>query len=287
MIHDPDVELWTFNDLEWDGKPVQRVGINFGAPGDRRADNGTLWLDWPSVGGPSPDLPLEVAPDDVKTFRVHSSLVRSSPGSGQLPWVAASGIEGVRRVRLTLAREPAESRAYTVRLHFMEPHQAGSTRRVFRVRLQGTEVLPELDIAGEAGAMTALVKEFRGIEVRDQLVVELDPIGSGARRNRSYADWRLSPSSFGGGAKSLRPPARGTRAAIIPVARCCALSTVPSLSSRIIESRVVSERVPVLARVWSKNWSDAQVQCRVAFCGPSAGRISAERKHGRKDSGWL
>ncbi len=39
--------------------------------------------------------------------------------------------------------------------------------------------------------------------------------------------------------------------------------------------------------VWSKNWSDAQVQCRVAFCGPSAGRISAERKHGRKDSGWL
>jgi hypothetical protein len=179
MIHDPDVEMWTFNDLGWDGKPVQRVGINFGAPGDRRADNGTLWLDWPSVGGPSPDLPLEVAPDDVKTFRVHSSLVRSSPGSGGLPWVAASGIEGVRSVRLTLAKEPAESRAYTVRLHFMEPRQAGSTRRVFRVRLQGTEVLPELDIAGEAGAMTALVKEFRGIEVRDQLVVELDPAGSG------------------------------------------------------------------------------------------------------------
>ena len=53
MIHDPSAEMWTFNDLPWDGKPVRRVGINFGAPGDRRADDGTLWLDWPSVGGPS------------------------------------------------------------------------------------------------------------------------------------------------------------------------------------------------------------------------------------------
>ena len=30
---------------------VRRVGINFGAPGNRKADDGTLWLEYPSVGG--------------------------------------------------------------------------------------------------------------------------------------------------------------------------------------------------------------------------------------------
>ena len=33
---------------------VRRVGINLGAPGDRKADDGTLWLEYPSVGGSSP-----------------------------------------------------------------------------------------------------------------------------------------------------------------------------------------------------------------------------------------
>ena len=180
MVHDPDVEMWTFNNLEWDGKPVRRVGINFGAPGNRRTDNGTLWLDWPSVGGPSPDLPLKVAPDDVETFRIHSSLVHTLPGSGDLPWVAASGLEGVRRVTLTLAKDPAAPRTYTVRLHFMEPREPGSAPRVFRVLLQGTEVLPSLNVAAEAGSTTALVKEFRGIEIRKCLSVELDPVPGGS-----------------------------------------------------------------------------------------------------------
>ena len=60
LVHDPQVELWTFNSLHWDGHRVRRVGINLGAPGDRGADDGTLWLDYPSVGGPSPDIPVTV-----------------------------------------------------------------------------------------------------------------------------------------------------------------------------------------------------------------------------------
>ncbi len=177
MMYDPEVEMWTFNDLEWDGAPVKRVGINFGAPGDRRADNGTLWLDWPSVGGPSPDLPLEIAPESVETFRYHSSLIRSAPESGDLPWVAASGIEDARRIVLTLAKAPAAPRRYTVRLHFMEPDESSQTHRVVRVRLQGAVVLSGLDVAAEVGHMTASVKEFPGIEVSDRLVVELDAAG--------------------------------------------------------------------------------------------------------------
>ena len=37
-----------------------RVGLNFGAPGDRVSDEGTLWLDQPDVGGPSQQVAVEL-----------------------------------------------------------------------------------------------------------------------------------------------------------------------------------------------------------------------------------
>ena len=54
MIHMPEAEMWTsFGTKEIKG-PIQRVGILLGAPGDRKAEDGTLWLEAPSVGGVSP-----------------------------------------------------------------------------------------------------------------------------------------------------------------------------------------------------------------------------------------
>ena len=63
LVPMPDVETWTFNPIPSSGQRVRRLGINFGAPGDRKADDGTLWLDFPSVGGPSPDVPLTITGD--------------------------------------------------------------------------------------------------------------------------------------------------------------------------------------------------------------------------------
>jgi len=45
--------------------PIRTIGINLGAPGDRRADNGTLWLEYPRVGGPSPDVPVSINPEKL------------------------------------------------------------------------------------------------------------------------------------------------------------------------------------------------------------------------------
>ena len=39
---------------------VRRLGINFGTRAIASADDGTLWLDFPSVGGTSPDVPLTI-----------------------------------------------------------------------------------------------------------------------------------------------------------------------------------------------------------------------------------
>ena len=176
LVHDPDVEVWTFNSFAWDGQPVRRVGVNFGAPGDRLAADGTLWLDYPSRGGRSPDIPITMEADPADYFRYHSSHVRADPDGGELDWVAASGVRGVRQVTLTLAKDQAQPRNYTVRLHFAEVDDLRPGQRVFDVRLQDERVLEGLDVVKLAGgANRALVMEFTGVEVTQRLEVSLAP----------------------------------------------------------------------------------------------------------------
>jgi len=176
LIHDPEAETWTFNAFAWDGQPVRRVGINFGAPGDRLAADGTLWLDYPSLGGPSPDIPVRLEPTSADYFRYHSSRVRADPDRGELNWVAASGVRGVRAVTLTLAKNPAPPRKYTVRLHFAEVDDLQPGRRVFNVSLQDRPVLEGLDVVKLAGGTNrALVAQFTAVEVTDKLKVSFSP----------------------------------------------------------------------------------------------------------------
>ncbi len=183
LRHMPGVEMWTFNDLKPGTEPVRNLGLNLGAPGDRRGDNGTLWLDYPSVGGPSPDPEVTVEPNQVTWFRQHATRLTA----GELPWVEASGAAGLRRLRVRLvpARPTAQGSAddadgsprfYTVRLHFMEPENLAPGQRVFDVGLQGQIVLPALDIRAQAGASrVGLVHEFTGIAVTDSLEISLQP----------------------------------------------------------------------------------------------------------------
>ncbi|MCK5804157.1 MAG: PQQ-binding-like beta-propeller repeat protein [Lentisphaeria bacterium] len=170
LVHMPSVESWATSTYTWDGARVKRIGINLGAPGDHRAKNGTLWLDYPSVGGESPDIPVAVTPAKPRWFYRHSARMRG----GELPWVAASGAEGLSKVTLTLCKAGTASVArYTVRLCFAEQGDLKPGDRVFGIALQGKRVIEQLDIVKEAGRATGLVREFRGVQVADTLNVEL------------------------------------------------------------------------------------------------------------------
>ncbi|MEX0938706.1 MAG: PQQ-binding-like beta-propeller repeat protein [Pirellulales bacterium] len=97
LVPMPDVEMWTYSKLAdgaEPGTPVERVGVNFGAPGDRRDEGGTLWIEYPSVGGDSPEIHVQVDGPGHDYFRNHAMTVTG----GQLPWVAASGVTNVRSV---------------------------------------------------------------------------------------------------------------------------------------------------------------------------------------------
>ena len=141
LFHDPGVETWTFNSFHWDGKAIRQVGINLGAPGDRRADNGTLWMDVPSTGGASPNIPVDVQPGSVRFFRNHSLLIQADAEKGEFAWVAASGAIGVTDVTLALTKvgtkETGNERLYTVRLHFAEVENLRPGQRGFGISLQG------------------------------------------------------------------------------------------------------------------------------------------------------
>jgi outer membrane protein assembly factor BamB len=166
-----EAEMWTsFGKREPKGV-VKRLGLNFGAPGDRKGDDGTLWLEYPSVGGASPTVNLKMTNAPVEYFRHHASRV-----TGGLPWVAASGVKGIEGFTVTLAPPGSAERRYTVRLHFAEPNAIGSGERVFDASLQGKQVLDNFDIVREAGGTyRGLIKEFRGVAVGEGLTVQFTP----------------------------------------------------------------------------------------------------------------
>ena len=202
LIHMPEVGYWTFDYYlkPSEPTPVKQVGINFGAPGNRYSENKTLWLEFPSVGGPSPDVPVRAKYENPRWFRHHSSHVE-----GENNWITASGITGLTEVAVRMFIQPGpnpssvdafdkhiekiptwsedqiqgafeQPRPYTVRLFFAETEEYEIGRRLFNVSIQGRQVMEAFDIVKEAGGINRpVVKEFNGINVKDDLRVALSP----------------------------------------------------------------------------------------------------------------
>ena len=163
----------------WGGVPasalegkLHRVGINFGAPGDRMTQDGTLWLDYPVIGGPSPVLQIEMKPAKPKYYYRNSLWMRGGRG---WPWVAASGVKGVERICL----RGLKNGDYIVRLTFAEPDQSVKAGgRVFDIKIQGAVVEsafdPVLRTGGFMRSMTLSSK--RAVSVKDgELTISFTP----------------------------------------------------------------------------------------------------------------
>jgi len=173
MVHMPWVEYWTTSDFSWDGNPVKKVGLNLNAPGDRMSDNGVLWLDFPSIGGPSPDIPVNITAENATYIRRHSSFL---PNCTTLPWVSASAIAGLQSIEISLSKEVMPSATYSIRLYFVELESKTSGERVFNVEIQGKSVLKNFDIFKETGGIEKdIVKIIDGIRVKDKLVIDFKP----------------------------------------------------------------------------------------------------------------
>ena len=104
LIHMPDVEVWTNDNLaalDPSGGRVRRLGINLSAPGDRRDAQGLMWLEYPAVSGDAPDLGLEFTGAPT-FFQDHPTTMTGT----EIPWVVSSGVEGLKGLRLSLKALP-------------------------------------------------------------------------------------------------------------------------------------------------------------------------------------
>lgn len=192
FVHMPQLEYWTNNEFSWSGKPVLQLGVNLGAPGDRVAENNTLWLDYPSVGGNSPDVPVEIefltkdstaiqyskaisANTEQQKFgysRTNSYFIDGEQNS----FVAASAANGVKSVQIKLSEENMNGALYTVKLYFAEPESKTGKNRTFDVKIQGESKIEDLNILKEAGKInTVLTKTVEGIRVDQTLNIEFIP----------------------------------------------------------------------------------------------------------------
>ena len=180
MVHMPEkFEQWmAWGDTPFQGR-LRRLGINFGAPGDRMTESGILWLDHPSVGGPSPEVLIAMSPERPAYYYHHSLWIEGGDG---MPWITGSGVEGAESISIGLVPEQYEGAdandvlPYTVRLYFAEPGDAEPGERVFSVSLQSTEVIGDLDIVKAAGGrMRGITKEFKEIKIGRALELRFAP----------------------------------------------------------------------------------------------------------------
>jgi hypothetical protein len=174
LVNMPWMTYWANSNYKWSGKPIKQLGLNLNAPGDRTSDNKVLWIEYPFVGGASPEIPVKL--DTVNYFTIRKEPI--SVYSESTPWISASAIGGVRSMEITLSKEKdTPQTSYKVNLYFSELENKKEGERVFNVSLQGNKVLENFDIISQTGKLNKeLVKTFSGIQAGNTLVIDMEPV---------------------------------------------------------------------------------------------------------------
>jgi len=150
---------------------IEHLGIILGAPGCRRAADGRLWLN------EYDHLRVKFA-DKYGYYNMHPSRI-TAMGTA-LPWVGSSGCRGISQLELAVKNSAdSDGARYTVRLTFADPDNDRAGQRVFDIKIQDKAALSGFDIVKEAGGRNrALVKEFKGVLIKDRLELRFVPVES-------------------------------------------------------------------------------------------------------------
>lgn len=100
LVHMPELEMWTIDNsalIPKESDDVVQLGVNLGAPGDRRDATGIPWLEFPVVAGDSPSLGIELI-GPTTTFQDHPMTMQNA----KTPWITASGVEGLEALKISL-----------------------------------------------------------------------------------------------------------------------------------------------------------------------------------------
>jgi outer membrane protein assembly factor BamB len=187
MVYKPQrSQPWTVFIANNKNRPVKHLAINFGAPADMRDDNGTLWLGYPN---PKTEYVKNHFPNYGVKFDLQEKIIEGMGCFYQdykgveiddtdKPWLYTCGYRGLLRCELPLIDDvnAPELGTYTVQLGFSAPEGDRRGQRIFDIKLQDKVVFENFDILKTAGKINkAVTKEFKGIDVKKTLTVELVP----------------------------------------------------------------------------------------------------------------
>ena len=155
--------------------PVAHLALNLGAPGDLRDPDGTMWFAYPrpdtSDGqGPFKNYGVKFDLKENKNTAVTRRDYRgvTIQGSKQ-PWLFTSAVQGLNELHIPLL-DNTEKGTYQIRMGFTAHKGQTKGQRIFDIHLQDKAVLEQFDVLQFAkGPREAVVREFSGIEVEDEL----------------------------------------------------------------------------------------------------------------------
>lgn len=167
LVHRPQNNLWTAyatskEKVAPSKEPVwlQHVGYDFGAPGDRFASNGTLWLQVSARNRGN----ISWQPKEVSWFGKGDTEDAST--------VASSGIVGAREITVPVTKDKTPNNAesvYTVRLIFA----AAASEGPLSITLAGETVAEDLKLKSADIKDGAVVREFTGVKIKGPLNIGL------------------------------------------------------------------------------------------------------------------
>jgi outer membrane protein assembly factor BamB len=160
-------------------KPVSHMAINFGAPGDMRAKDGTVWFGYPRPSttqgqGLFRNYGIKFNLAEAGLTEVTQRDWRNVELEGtEKPWIYTSALKGVSKLSVPLLDKGHKGK-YTVRMGFTPLPEDKPGSRIFDIKLQGKVVSPKFDvlkITGGSGKVT--IQEFEGVDVEENLSIEL------------------------------------------------------------------------------------------------------------------
>ncbi|MCX8154967.1 MAG: PQQ-binding-like beta-propeller repeat protein [Verrucomicrobiae bacterium] len=113
LVPMPELEVWTCNLSGLtltNSVRIARLGLNLGAPGDRLAEDGTLWLEYPPTSELSPKVLVSFNGAGVTNVFTNAPVFRrhvSSVSGNSHPYVFASGLREVESLVITPQTVPA------------------------------------------------------------------------------------------------------------------------------------------------------------------------------------
>lgn len=153
-----------------------RLALNFGAPGDRKDDDGMVWIGYPRIIGDRSKL--TVNPRYETKFYTGGDFFRRSVLTSEISsdrnWIFSSGALGLERIKIVTGAKGSPPATYTLKLGFVETENASAGKRVFDIVVNGKTVRENFDPFAAAGGLNVPVYQtFTDIASGGELVIEL------------------------------------------------------------------------------------------------------------------